>query len=539
MATRSQFLTPFRVGLVVIAGIVAFFVLLSFVAGQQYNDKQTYRVHATFTDATGLGPKSRVQIAGIEVGIIDKIELTADAKARATLKIRKDVPLRADARITKRSASLLGDFLLDVFPGSPNAPLLADGAEIGKVVAQAGVDDVFAALGDVTRQIEGIVRDLGTLVKSNQDDISKTIKKLGMLAETLTRTVDSSSGHLDAILADVEALTGSIRGLARSESGNIKEILANVKDATSRAALALETINKIVGSGEGDLKEGVASVKETLDELQRTLKGAQGLVENVDKVVKDSGAVVASVNRGEGTVGKLLKDDGIAKQLDLAIADVRSLTKPIAELQTHVGIREELHYRTGKSAPAVPSGKASLAVRLVPRKDKFYGVEIVSEPRGRTSRETVTRRNPDTGALVTSEEIVTTDDELKFSAYFGKRFGPAALRVGLIESTGGVGADVYAADDKLRLSVDAFDWSNPDARFPRLRASAQFNLLENVYVGGGIDDALNVGGMSLSSDGRRIKGGTDFFVTGGLQFNDEDLKALLTIMGVPSVGGGK
>ena len=35
--------------------------------------------------------------------------------------------LHRDASITKRSESILGDFLLDVSPGSPNQPVLQDG----------------------------------------------------------------------------------------------------------------------------------------------------------------------------------------------------------------------------------------------------------------------------------------------------------------------------------------------------------------------------------------------------------------------------
>src|SRR4051794_39093357 len=120
----SRFLTHFRVGLVVIFGAAAFLVLLSFISKQHFGDKETFRYEALFADASGLGTKSRIQIAGIEIGVVDKITLTEDAKALVTLRIKKDIILHEDARVTKRSASLLGDFLLEIYPGTTASPPL-------------------------------------------------------------------------------------------------------------------------------------------------------------------------------------------------------------------------------------------------------------------------------------------------------------------------------------------------------------------------------------------------------------------------------
>lgn len=531
---NSALLTPFRVGLVVIAGIVSFFVLLSFVARQKYSDDETYKVYATFRDATGLGPKSRVQIAGIEVGIVDSVELTDDARARALLRIDRDVVLRTDARITKRSASLLGDFLLDVYPGSPDQAPLPDGGEIGKVVAQAGVDDVFAALGEVTRDIQAVTSSLRDLVASDEvGSIKEIIRSMNEVAQGLNKTIAQSGDRLDNILGDVEYLSGSVRSLASGQTTNVRHIVENIRLLTDQANTLVATVQGIVGSGEDELKTSVASVRQTLDELQKTLKGTQALVENADAAVAAGRLVVERVERGEGTVGALLKEDGIARRLEQTLDDVNSITRPLGELQTHVHMREEIHWRPGAKSP---SGKASFEVRLVPGDDKkFYGVGIVSEPRGRVEREIIQVRGENGEMLAPTEQIIRTNDDVKFNAYIGRRFGPAALRVGLLENSGGFGADLYAAGDDVRLTFDAFDWSSPDNRYPRVRASAQWSPWQHVYLGAGVDDILNSANQVNRPDTGTIQSGLDFFITGGLQFNDEDLKALITMMGIPAV----
>lgn len=526
-------LTPFRVGLVFIAGIVAFFVLLSFVARQSYSDDETYRVHAVFTDASGLGAKSRVQIAGIEVGIVEKVELTEDARARAVLRIRKNVPLRDDARITKRSASLLGDFLLDVYPGSPERPRIPDGGEIGRVVVQAGVEDVFAALGDVTRDIQGITTGLKELLASDEvGSIKEIIRSMGEVAQGLNRTIESAGGRLDAILEDVQVLTSNVNRLASGQQGTVEDILRNVRVFTDGANQLVASVNQIVGAEEGELRQSVASVRRTLDTLQRTLEGAEVAIAGIQGTVDDTRQVIARVDRGEGTLGKLLRDDGIAMKIDRTLGDVNNLVAPLSELQTHVKLQQEIHYRTDAGSP---SGKTGVEVRLQTRPDKYYGVALVSEPRGRSTRETVTRVNPADGTT-TSEQVTTSTDEVKFSAFFAKRYGPAVLRAGLLESTGGVGADLFFVRDRLRLTLDAFDWANPTADYPRVRLSAQVTFLQHLFLGVGVDDALNaaVAARTLSPGGQ-ISGGIDGFMMGGLQFNDQDLKSLLTVLGAPSL----
>jgi phospholipid/cholesterol/gamma-HCH transport system substrate-binding protein len=534
----NRLLTPFRVGLVVIAGIAAFFVLLSFLGRQKYNDKQTYKLYATFIDASGLGPKSRIQIAGIEVGIVERIELTPEAHARALLRIKKDVVLREDARITKRSASLLGDYLLDVFPGTIGKPPLADGAEIHKVLVQPGMEDVFSSLGDVTRDIQGITTSLKDLLGGDQiGSIKDIIRSMNEVAQGLNKTIERAGGRLDHILGDVEALSGDVRTLARGESKNVEEILYNVRSFTDQANKVMLTLNKIVGSGEGDLKESVASVRETLEQLQRTLKGAENIITSAQGAVDDTRHVIARVDKGEGTLGKLVRDDGIAVKFEKTLSDVNNLLAPISELQTQVHLREELHWHPGAlgGQGTGTQGKSIVQIRLAPKPDKYYAIELTSEPRGKITRQTVvTKKSP----IVEGQEVpvqetqtsVTTND-LKFSAYIAKRYGNAAMRIGLIESTGGVGADVFGLGDRVRVSVDAFDWANPDASYPRLRLSAQGTFLDHLYLGVGVDDVMN--GQKLANGSPVV--GRDFFATGGLQFTDDDLKTILTVMGAPKV----
>src|SRR5207253_11313141 len=140
-AQVQSFWTPIRVGLVVAAAAAAFGIGLWLIGADLSGRNRTYAVYAIFDDATGLGVRSRVQIAGIPVGQVDRVELDQRlAKAKVWLRIKKDFILHRDATITKRSESILGDFLLDLTPGSAGEPPLKDGDEIRNVVRQPSMN---------------------------------------------------------------------------------------------------------------------------------------------------------------------------------------------------------------------------------------------------------------------------------------------------------------------------------------------------------------------------------------------------------------
>ena len=100
-----------------VAAGAAFGAYLQVVSTTGFSARDSYKVQAYFDDVLGLEKKSPVQIAGIDVGAIDSIELES-GKAKLTLRIRSEVELYENARLEKVSISLLGDYKLAVNPGT-------------------------------------------------------------------------------------------------------------------------------------------------------------------------------------------------------------------------------------------------------------------------------------------------------------------------------------------------------------------------------------------------------------------------------------
>src|SRR5262245_41092174 len=88
--------------------------------GQTPSGASDFEVWARFADASGLPKGSRVVIAGLPVGEI--ADLAIDGRyARITMRLRDDVPLYDNAIALKKSSSLLGDYYVEVDPGTPES----------------------------------------------------------------------------------------------------------------------------------------------------------------------------------------------------------------------------------------------------------------------------------------------------------------------------------------------------------------------------------------------------------------------------------
>jgi len=533
----QSFWTPLRVGIVVALAVAAFGFGL-YLIGADFGAQRTYNVYAVFDDATGLGVRSRVQIAGIPIGQVDRVELDQQtSKAKVWLRVRRQFVLHRNATITKRSESILGDFLLDVGPGSPDQPVLQDGDEIRIVIRQPSMNDVFQSLNKIAGDIGDITGNLRKVLggAEGEDNMRTLVSRLLRISEGIERIINQSGAKLDATLANFESFSGDLAHLSETESGDIVAILQNTRDATREARDILKTIGQVVGSNQqqGEFKDTVKSLKTNLSKLDASLTNVQ---EITDKI-----------NKGQGTVGHLINDDKLARNLDKASTQLTNLLGTPDQLKIEVNERSELMIGSpagGKLDPNVPNvlsvardtaynpwTKNYFGLRIIPRPDKWYGFDIVDDPRGYTRR-VRTVNNAQCGATTcfpnypTAIDTITTERVLKFSVYIAKRYGPISGRFGILENTGGAGIKLYLANDSLTLSADAWEFANPLKDRPRLKLYADYRFLNHLLLTFGVDDVLNRPLVDPEQT-TRIVSGRDYFIGAGVFFNDDDIKMLL------------
>jgi phospholipid/cholesterol/gamma-HCH transport system substrate-binding protein len=507
--TRSTMNRALAVGLLVAVAGGIFLVAFTFFRKGGLSARDSYVVTAVFDDVTGLSWKSRVQVAGIQIGEVTEIELTGD-KARITMRVKNGIPLRANACLTKRFPSaLLPDALLEASLGTSPAPLLeglpSEGREITCVREAANVAKLMESLSKIATDIQVVSADLAKTVGGTQGSVREIIENLTHVTRAVDDLLDQNSGRVAGILKNTEAFTGELREITQQDAGRYHSIAKNIDEASARLNRVLASVEDIVGTGQPELKESVHGARQALQKLNKTLDDVQ--------------SVTSKVAAGQGVAGKLLVDEQLGEKVGAAAENVSDYVNRISAWQLYVNIRSEYLVNYGGT-------RAYFGVTLMPKPDKYYILELMSDPRGYNTlvTETATTTNQTTGTSVTTTTVRSINEQrLALTAMFGKRWGDLVGRIGLIESSGGVGVDYLLFQDRLKLSANIYGWTRPTVdAFPRTKLWLDWRFIPNVYLTGGVENLLNTYNGGL---------GREFFIGAGVYFGDQDMRALM-------VGGG-
>jgi phospholipid/cholesterol/gamma-HCH transport system substrate-binding protein len=501
----KTFVTPFRVGMLVLAAVGFLLAFMIFVRRGTLG-VETITVYAMFRDASGLGTRSRVQVAGIPVGEIREITLVG-TRARVTLRLRKDIGLRTDATLIKRTESFLGDYLLDLQVGSPEAPFMPDGGEITHVIDQQGLQALFDTLGKITTDIQSVTTSLREALggDAGTESLRTIVRNLTELSQSVNDTAQRSSQNIEAILENVRDVTASMRSATEGEASSVREIIENVRVLTGDVRRIVADVRTTMGVDGGT--EQLASIGSSIQKLDATLANLQAVTENLKE--------------GRGAVGQIVSDEKLGRQVGETIEDVSNYAQRLVGLRLEASIRSDYLFNAG-------AAKIDATMRIIARPDKYYILSLISDPRGVESTEYIQTNPPSRDDPALQKRTVTSINALKFSAQFAKRYYWATFRFGIIESTGGVGVDLHFWREQLTLKTDFFDFANQRLKWPRVRTSLQFTFLQHLFIAGGVDDIFNRPVYSQLDN--RVLAGRDFFIGAGIVFTDDDLKALIPLV---------
>jgi phospholipid/cholesterol/gamma-HCH transport system substrate-binding protein len=476
--------TAAKVGAFAVAMIVAGFLIYRFVSKSAGSGKG-YVVYALMKDATGIAKHSQVRIAGIPVGSIHGVRLEGD-RARIDIRMDPEVPLYDDASVTKVASSLLGEYYLAIAAGSEGRRQLKDGDRILYVNEAASTDQLMRELADIARDVKKVSEALAATVGTDQgrEDIKKTLENLAQVTEALNQTVRENRESIRNIMVNVE-------GITQKSGPEIERILQNVRETTTE-------VRELVAKAEGgEAKPG--EVRQIVEKVNRASDSLESALKNLDNVT-------GRLDRGEGTLGRLTKDEKLINEVEGVVSGVNEFVGGISRLQTIVVLRTDYQFLAA-------GVKSYVELRIQPREDKYYLIEVVNDPKGLTRYQQVYTSTDNPNEPPQSREVKTiTTNSLRFSLQFAQSFGPFTGRFGIKESTGGIGLDLLLFQDRFEVRQDLFGFG--EIVLPRWRVSLGYEFVHRLWLIGGVDDIL--------SDSRR-----DYFVGAQLKFNDEDLKTIL------------
>lgn len=442
------------------------------------------KVTTEFDQVAGLNLQSAVRVAGVRVGVVTGIDLDGK-RARVTMSLPKDYPLYKDAAASLSSIGILGEKYIELDPGHPESGRMAENGVIPSKVGP-GLDNLMESLGQIAQDIKGVTYALNQSIGG-----------------------EPGRAKLDEIMDNVRVLTGEFRSMAQENHGTINATLGNVQNMTAELKDKLPLIARQFEDLGRNLNDLVVSNK---PEIQGVIGDVRKLAASLQSTSDNIKSITAKLDRGEGTIGKLLTDDSTVKKLNDAVDNVNSMLTGWKSMDMNLDLNAARWTRRGDS-------NVGLDIDFVPARDHWYSLGFHSTPDGKIA---TSRTTSISNGATTQSSYVTTDQTFTMNAQFAKRLADHyVLTAGIVEGKGGAGAEFRALDDKFRIGVLGYDFTKRDDKpNARYRITSSFQFYKNMYVQTGVQDLAN---KDLRS----------FFLGGGLRWTDEDLKKLV---GLATVG---
>jgi len=499
-----------KVSLELKVGIFAIIVLviLSFmtfrIGGFEWIKKRTgYIVYVDFKNIAGLDAKTKVKIAGVDAGVIEKITLS-DGRARLVLRMYPEVRLYSDASAAIKATGLLGDKFLAIDIGSKE-PVLREGDTIKNVREVIDIDDMARNLSEVSANINKLAMTLNESLGSEEAkrSLKEAIVNLEKITSGINTAVSSNDRKIRDVLDNIKELTASINELVKDNRDSLKTAMNNFRDFSGSlkedGPSLISNLNKATKELKAMVEENRSSIKETVDSVKN---------------------ITARIDSGEGTLGKLVKDEKLYQSLNKAAEGVNRTISSIERFRTFITFQ-------GEYLSKPKDGKGYFYVTLQPRPEKYYILGVVSDPIGKVkTTETTTSVN----GVTTIEKKEEVEKKIEFTAQIARRlvesdtFKDTVLRAGVTENTFGIGVDQFFLKDRLKVSVDAWDFGRDEAnaRNPHVKVGADYFLFKHLFISGGIDNIFN----------KKYRGA---YLGGGVRFEDEDFRYIFGT--VPKIPG--
>ena len=287
----------FKVGMLVVLGILLLYSGVNFLKGNSIfeNDREFY---ALFDNSNGIAVSNEVQLSGLKIGSVKKIEHHPNnpLKILVTFSIVEDtIAIPSQSQIGMISSDLLGTKALELvlnMQANANPTYLKSGDTLQSFVEMDIAEQINKELLPLKRKteqligsVEGIIISINSFwdtsaaytIDESLYEFREGISKFGDLANSLTVMINSEMAVIDRVLVNVDSISGNLA----SKSASIGKTIDNVENISSTLA-------------DTDIKAVVEDTRKTLLELN---------------------AVLAMVNRGEGTIGALLHTDSLHTEL--------------------------------------------------------------------------------------------------------------------------------------------------------------------------------------------------------------------------------
>ncbi|ORW33385.1 virulence factor Mce family protein [Mycobacterium palustre] len=220
--------------------VIVLALVLAFVGWRLYQKLTNNTVVAYFPSANALYPGDKVQIMGLRVGAIDKIEPAGD-KMKVTFHYENKYKVPANASAVILNPTLVASRAIQLEPPYKGGPVLADNAVIPEERTQVPVEwdelrnsvtNIISKLGPTQEQPKG---PFGEVIESYANGLASKGKQINTTLNNLSRALTALNEGRGDFFAVVKSLALFVNALHQDDQQFVA-LNQNLADFTTRLA---------------------------------------------------------------------------------------------------------------------------------------------------------------------------------------------------------------------------------------------------------------------------------------------------------------
>lgn len=268
----------FKTAIIVIAGIAFFFIGFNFLKSRSiFSPSNTY--YAYFEHSNGLKSGTPITINGVKIGAVESVKLDEQ-----TTKIKVTMDCSVNYSFSKNSKaeiynSLLGGAGLQIVPVFDDAPLAESGDTLASSVQMDMMRSLASKIEPISQNAETLLLNLDTAVKSVNTILDPTT--ISEMKKTIT--------NLNIAMQNLAQSSVALNQLLAKNKAHLEATLQNSDNITANLAKFSDDLAK-------------SDVSKLMLQTQEALTGVN--------------EILADIQAGKGSFGKLMKDESLYKNLD-------------------------------------------------------------------------------------------------------------------------------------------------------------------------------------------------------------------------------
>ncbi len=305
-----------RLGLFVALALIAAFIILEMVGGTRFF-KRGYRVSALFNSVQELTVGSPVKMAGVPIGRVENVGFK-DSKVEVAMKIDRGYVVKTDSKASIRFTGLMGQNFVAIDFGSENAPRVEDGQTIASVeqpdfnALMARLDEAATGIQNITKtftgdKLDNLIGPLMNFIKDNREPLTATIANFKSVSDQIAQ----GKGTVGKLIHD-----DTLYNTALTTVSNVNQTVTQTGDEARQTLADARKIVARVNAGEGTVGRLLAD-----DALYRE---ATNSMTNLREILQ-------KVNNGQGTAAKIINDPALYKNANMTLQKVDKATESLED----------------------------------------------------------------------------------------------------------------------------------------------------------------------------------------------------------------